>query len=88
MSKIGEAGAVGLYDRDLNPEIEVGDEVQNEAGIGVITAIRKEEDGKMFYTVMDADGKLLPEAPADDWKLTGRHFSEVTQVLQNIGRFG
>ena len=88
MAKIGEECAVELFDADLRPEIEVGDEVKNETGIGVITAITKDEDGNEIYSVMDSDGKLLPDAPADKWELTGRHFPAVTQVLQNIGRFG
>ena len=88
MSKIGEECAVELFDADLRPEIEVGDEVKNETGIGVITAITKDEEGNEIYSVMSGDGKQLPDAPADKWELTGRHFPAVTQVLQNIGRFG
>lgn len=88
MAKIGEECAVELFDKDLRPEIEVGDEVKNETGIGVITSITKDEDGNEIYSVMSGDGKQLPDATADKWELTGRHFPEVTQVLQNIGRFG
>ena len=87
MSKIGEECAVELFDKDLRPEIEVGDEVKNETGIGVITSIR-EEDGKKVYSVMSADGTMLPDASEEKWELTGRHFPDVTQVLQKIGRFG
>lgn len=87
MPMIGEECAVELFDKDLRPEIEVGDEVQNENGIGVITAIR-EEDGKKIYSVMNADGMQLPDSEAGDWELTGRHFPVVTQILQKIGRFG
>ena len=87
MSKIGEEVAVELFDKDLRPEIEVGDEVKNETGIGVITSIR-EEEGTQIYSVMSSDGRQLPDAPADQWELTGRHFPAVTQVLQQIGRFG
>ena len=87
MSKIGEECAVELFDKDLRPEIEVGDEVKNDTGIGVITSIR-EEDGKTVYSVMDADGRLLPDAPAEGWELTGRHFPDVVLVQQQIGRFG
>ena len=88
MSKIGEACAEELFDKDLNPEVEVGDEVKNESGIGVITAILKDKDGKTIYSVMNADGLQLPDAPAESWELTGKHFPEVTQILQKIGRFG
>ena len=88
MSKIGEECAVELFDKDLRPEIEVGDEVKNETGIGVITAIKDDEDGKKIYSVMNADGTMLPDADAQSWELTGRHFPVVTQVLQKIGRFG
>lgn len=88
MSMIGEECAVELFDKDLRPEIEVGDEVKNETGIGVITAIREGEDGKAVYSVMSADGTQLPDAGADSWELTGRHFPVVTQILQQIGRFG
>ena len=88
MSKIGEECAVELFDKDLRPEIEVGDEVKNESGIGVITAIRTGEDGNQIYSVISADGVQLPDAAAQDWTLTGRHFPAVTQVLQQIGRFG
>ena len=88
MSKIGEECAVELFDKDLRPEIEVGDEVKNGSGIGVITAIRTGEDGKQIYSVMSADGVQLPDAAAEEWELTGRHFPAVTQVLQHIGRFG
>ena len=88
MSKIGEECAVELFDKDLRPEIEVGDEVRNESGVGVITRIRTDEDGKKIYSVMDADGALLPDAPAEDWTLTGRHFPDVTLIQQQIGRFG
>ena len=87
MAKIGEEAAVELFDKDYRPEIEVGDEVKNETGIGVITSIR-EEDGVKIYSVIDANGTPLPDAAADKWELTGRHFPEVTQVLQKIGRFG
>lgn len=87
MSKIGEEVAVELFDKDMRPEIEVGDEVKNETGIGVITSIR-EADGTQIYSVMCADGTQLPDAPADKWELTGRHFPAITQVLQQIGRFG
>jgi len=87
MSKIGEECAVELFDKDENPAIEVGDEVKNDTGIGVITAIRT-EDGKQIFSVMNADGIQLPDAAAEEWTLTGRHFPEVTQVLQQIGRFG
>ena len=88
MAKIGEACAVELFDKDLRPEIEVGDEVKNETGIGVITAIREGEEGKKIYSVMNADGTMLPDASEDNWELTGRHFPVVTQILQKIGRFG
>ena len=87
MGKIGEECAVELFDKDLRPEIEVGDEVKNDTGVGVITAIR-EEEGQEIYSVMSADGTQLPDAAADQWELTGRHFPEVTRILQNIGRFG
>ena len=88
MGMIGEECAVELFDKDLRPEIEVGDEVKNETGTGVITAIRTGEDGVSVYSVMGADGTLLPDAPAESWELTGRHFPDVTLVLQKIGRFG
>ena len=87
MSKIGEAAATDLFDKDYNPAIEVGDEVRNESGIGVITAIR-EEDGVQILSVMGSDGVHFPDAPADKWELTGKHFAEVGQILKNIGRFG
>ena len=88
MAKIGEECAVELFDKDLRPEIEVGDEVKGDAGIGVITAISKSEDGIITYSVMNADGKQLPDASANEWVLTGKHFPEFTQILQKIGRFG
>lgn len=88
MSKIGEECAVELFDADLHPEIEVGDEVRNETGVGVITGIHTGEDGKQVYSVMDADGNLLPDAAAEDWTLTGRHFPDITLIRQQIGRFG
>ena len=87
MSKIGEAAAVDLFDKDHNPAIEVGDEVKNETGIGVITAIR-EIDGVQVLSVMGADGVHLPDAPVDKWELTGKHFAEIGQILQKVGRFG
>ena len=87
MSKLGEIGS-DFHDVDLNPAIEVGDEVKNETGIGVITSIRTEESGEQIFSVIGSDGKPLPDAPADKWELTGRHFSEVAQVLEQIGRFG
>ena len=87
MAKIGEEAAVELFDKDYRPEIEVGDEVKNETGVGVITSIR-EENGVKIYSVMDANGKHLPDAAADKWVLTGRHFPEFSQILQKIGRFG
>ena len=87
MSKIGEAAAPELFDKDHNPAIEVGDEVRNETGIGVITAIR-EENGVKILSVMSANGTPLPDAPVDKWELTGKHFAEVGQILQKIGRFG
>jgi len=87
MAKIGEECAVELFDKDLRPEIEVGDEVKNDTGIGVITGIHEGEDGKTIYSVMDAEGKLLPDAPAESWELTGRHFPDLVLIQQQIGRF-
>ena len=88
MARIGEECAVELFDKDLRPEIEVGDEVRNASGIGVITGIHEGEDGKKIYSVMDAEGGLLPDAPAGDWELTGRHFPDIVLVQRAIGRFG
>ena len=88
MSKIGEECAVELFDQDMNPAVEVGDEVKNDTAVGVITAIRSDDSGKQIYSVMNADGVQLPEGGAEEWTLTGRHFPEVTQILQKIGRFG
>jgi len=88
MARIGEECAVELFDKDLRPEIEVGDEVKNDTGIGVITSIHEGENGEKVYSVMDADGKLLPDAPAGSWELTGRHFPDIVLIQQQIGRFG
>lgn len=71
-------------------EIKIGDEIKNKWGTrGVVVEIAPQYNGTTVYSVLwrNAERRCLDKSDWDSyevWKKTGRHFSQIEEVLEQM----
>lgn len=71
-------------------EIKIGDEIKNKWGTrGVVVEIAPQYNGATVYSVLwrNAERRCLDKSDWDSyevWKKTGRHFSQIEEVLEQM----
>ena len=76
---LGYEEALRRYREYQERQFQVGDEVEIDAGIGVVTKYQND-----IVTVLKNNGVSVMR-PMTEAKKTGRHFDEVEQLLAKIG---